>query len=114
MEGYSANVRCDATEGRYSSTLAFTVAGGKLSAFDWRSSVAPANHSCAVASPQQQSMSGGLRAASGRCSVTLRDIGDFVRVAAENCADHCGSQAYLEPVLVDRRGQCRLLRPETR
>ena len=114
MDGYSASVRCEAGEGRYSSTLAYTVAAGKLAAFDWRSNVAPANHRCAVTTPQQQAMSGGLRATAGRCSVTLRDVGDFVRVAAENCADHCGSQAYLEPVLVDRRGQCRLLRPESR
>lgn len=114
MEAYSASVRCEAAEGRYGSTLTYTFAAGKLAAFDWRSSVAPANHSCAVSGVQQQAMSGGLRVVAGGCSVTLRDVGDFVRVAAENCADHCGSQAYLEPVLVDRRGQCRLLRPESR
>ena len=44
--------------------------------------------------------------------MTLRDLGDFVRVAAEDCAAMCGSQGYLEPVLVDRRGNCQLLRPQ--
>jgi hypothetical protein len=37
-----------------------------------------------------------------------------VRVSAEHCAEFCGSQAYLEPVLVDRDGGCRLLRPQER
>ena len=54
------------------------------------------------------------RVASGRCKVTLRDLGEYVRVAAEDCAEHCGSQAYLEPVLVDRGGACQLLRPHPR
>jgi hypothetical protein len=44
--------------------------------------------------------------------VTLRDLGDFVRVVADGCAESCGSQGYLEPVLVDRRGHCSLLRPQ--
>jgi hypothetical protein len=26
----------------------------------------------------------------------------------------CGSQGYLEPVLIDRRGACQLLRPQSR
>jgi len=114
MESYSASVRCDAREGRYSSTLTYAVESGKLVSLDWRSTVAPGNHSCTVSGMQQQAMSGGLRAVTGRCNVTLRDLADFVRVSAEGCAEHCGSQAYLEPVLVDRRGTCHLLRPETR
>src|SRR5207302_2025339 len=56
--------------------------------------------------------SGELRGASGRCRVTLREVGEFVRVAAENCAAQCGSEAYLEPLIVDRRGHCQLLREE--
>mgnify|MGYP001573809595 CR=1 FL=1 len=40
--------------------------------------------------------------------------GGFVRVAAEGCAELRGSQGYLEPVLVDRRGNCQLLRPRAR
>ena len=44
----------------------------------------------------------------------LRDLGDYVRVLTEDCAEFCGSQGYLEPVLVDRRGGCQLLRPSAR
>ena len=50
----------------------------------------------------------------GNCRVTLRDLGDYVKAAAENCTEACGSQAYLEPLLIDRRGNCRLLRPEAK
>ena len=114
MDGYSASVRCDATEGRYGSSLSFVAQAGKLRSFEWRSKLSPSEHTCAVLSVQQQPLKGGLRATSGRCAVTLRDVGEFVRVAAESCSELCGSQAYLEPVLVDRRGNCRLLRPESR
>jgi hypothetical protein len=44
----------------------------------------------------------------------MRDLGEFVRVLAEDCAEFCGSEAYLEPVLVDKRGNCALLRPQAR
>jgi hypothetical protein len=59
-------------------------------------------------------LKGGLRFSDGRCNVTLRELGAYVRVSAENCTEQCGSQAYLEPLLVDRRGHCRLLRGEAR
>ena len=59
-------------------------------------------------------MAGGLRFVAGRCRVTLRDLGDYVRVSAEDCSAQCGSLAYLEPLLVDRRGHCQLLRPQAR
>jgi hypothetical protein len=36
----------------------------------------------------------------------------MVKVSAEGCSASCGSGAYFEPVLVDRRGSCSLLRPE--
>lgn len=114
MEGYSAQLRCESAAGRYSATLAYAVEQGKLKSLEWRSQVAPAGHSCALAELTQQAFSGGLRFAAGRCKVTLRDLGDYVRVAAEDCAEHCGSQAYLEPVLVDRSGACQLLRPQAR
>jgi len=55
-----------------------------------------------------------LHFTSGKCSVTLREIGDYVRLVADDCADHCGSQAYLEPLFIDRRGNCQLLRGESR
>ena len=115
MEGYSATVRCEASEGRYSSSLAYVVEAGKLKSFDWRSRVAPSEHACTITAAEQRPGKDALRVKSGRrCGITLRDLGDYVRVAAENCSEHCGSQAYLEPVLVDRRGNCRLLRPDTR
>jgi hypothetical protein len=114
MDGYSASVRCDAGDPRYSATLAYAVEAGKLKSFEWRSQVAPSGHVCNVANVEQQPVKGALTAVSGRCAVTLRDLGEYVKVAAEGCAAACGSQAFLEPMLVDRRGNCRLLRPEAR
>ena len=114
MSGYSANVRCEARDAGYSASLSYTVDGGTLKAFEWRASVGSSDHSCNVLTKQQRAFKGGLQFAAGRCSVTLRDLGEYVRVSAENCADACGSQAYFEPVLIDRRGACRLLRPESR
>jgi hypothetical protein len=114
MQAYSAEVRCELEEGRYASSLHFAVAAGKLQQLDWRSRISPGGHSCGVTQPVQQSFEGGLRFVAGRCRVTLRDLGEYVRVSAENCAEFCGSQAYFEPVLVDRRGGCQLLRPQSR
>ena len=114
MEGYSATLRCDAGAGRYASSLSYAVESGKLKSLEWRSKVAPGGQRCAVAAAEQRPFKGGLRFVSGRCSVTLRDLGEYVRASAENCSELCGSQAYLEPLLIDRRGNCRLLRPETR
>jgi hypothetical protein len=114
MRTYSADVRCELEEGRYASSLHYAVTAGKLQQLDWRSRVAPSGHSCGVMQPVQQPFEGGLRFAVGRCRVTLRDLGEYVRVSAENCAEFCGSQAYFEPVLVDRRGGCQLLRPQPR
>jgi hypothetical protein len=114
MDGYSALVRCDMSEGRYASTLAYAIESGKLKTLEWRSKVSPGDHSCNVAALEQRPHNGGLRFAAGGCSVTLRDLGDFVRVVAEGCAQMCGSQGYLEPVLIDRRGACQLLRPQSR
>jgi len=114
MDRYSARVRCAAAAGRYASTLAYAIDTGKVQSFEWRSSVAPTGHVCALASAEQQSMKGGLRLTSGRCTITLRDLGDSIGVSAESCVEQCGSQAYLEALLVDRRGNCRLLRPEPR
>jgi hypothetical protein len=114
LEGYSANVRCDAGDTAYSASLALSVEAGKLRALDWRSKVAPSGHVCTVTGAQQQPIKGGLRFTSGRCAVTLREIGDYVRLSAENCTEQCGSQAYLESLVIDRRGGCRVLRPESR
>jgi hypothetical protein len=114
MNGYSAGVRCETSEGRYSATLAYAIESGRLKNFEWRSKVSPGEHPCTVAGLEQRPFDGGLRFAAGRCTVSLRDLGEFVRVAAEGCAAMCGSQGYLEPVLVDRRGGCQLLRPQSR
>jgi hypothetical protein len=114
MAGYAEAVRCEMSEGRYASTLAYVIEGGRLKSFEWRSRVSPGEHPCNVAGLEQRPANGGLRFAAGRCSVSLRDLGDYVRVAAEGCAEMCGSQAYLEPVLVDRKGGCQLLRPRPR
>ena len=114
MDGYSAGVRCETSEGRYSATLAYAIESGKLKNIEWRSKVSPGEHPCNVSGLEQRPYNGGLRFAAGRCSVTLRELGEFVRVAAEGCAEQCGSQGYLEPVLVDRRGNCQLLRPQAR
>jgi len=114
MTGYSANVRCEPRDAGYATSLAYAVEAGQLKSFEWRSAVTSSGHTCTVARTAQRAFKGGLQFSTGRCNVTLRDLGDYVRVAAENCAEQCGSQAYLEPLLIDRRGTCRLLRPETR
>jgi len=116
MDAYAANVRCQARSGRYDSSLAFTIEGGKLrpGSFEWRSKVQPAGQACEVSGLEQQASSGGLRLASGPCTVTLRELGEYVKVAADHCEARCGSEAYLEPVLVDRHGDCRVLHPEPR
>jgi hypothetical protein len=116
MEGYNAAVRCEAGGGRYQSSLNFSVESGKLApgSFEWSSKVTPSGHACSLTALTQQPVKGGLRFVAGRCNVTLREIGDYVTVTADNCAERCGSEAYLEPLLVDRRGQCRMLHQEPR
>lgn len=119
MEGYSAAVRCEAGDSRYASTLSYAIDGGRLrpGSFEWRSKLAPSGHSCVLGGKEpfaQAAMNGGLRFSSGKCTVTLKEVGDHVRVIAEDCADSCGSQAYIEPLLVDRRGSCMLMHPAQR
>lgn len=116
MDAHTAAVRCAMSAGPYAATLGYTVENGRLKpgSLEWRSTVAPSGHGCTVGALEQQSMKGGLRFASGPCAVSLRVVGEFVKVEAENCSAACASQGYLEPVLVDRRGQCRLLRQEIR
>jgi hypothetical protein len=114
MTDYSATVRCEAGDGRYASSLAYGVEAGKLKSLEWRARVEPSGHSCNLAGAEQHPYKGGLLFVAGRCNVTLRDLGEYVRVSAENCTEQCGSQAYFEPLLVDKRGNCRLMRPESR
>jgi hypothetical protein len=109
MDNYSAKVRCEVKEGRYTSRLDLTVTNGKLGSFDWRV-VEPGGQVCSVAAPVQEPLHGGLRFVSGSCRITLRDLGDLVALSAQNCGALCGPEAYLEPLLFDRRGNCELLR----
>lgn len=109
MEDYSARVRCEAEEGRYKSRLDLAVESGRLKKLEWRSTE-PGGQSCNVVAAAQQSLPGGLRFVAGACRITLRDVGDFVALRAENCAAQCTGEAYIEPMLVDRRGNCELLR----
>ena len=73
--------------------------------------MAPGEQPSAGSGLEQRPHNGGLRFAAGACSVTLRSLGDVVRISAEDCSSTCGSQGYLEPLLIDRRGNCQLLRP---
>lgn len=114
MARYDASVRCRAEDGRYSSTLDLSADAGKVARLEWRSRLAPGEHSCQLSGLRQQPFEGGLLLAAGACTVTLREVGDLVKIAAQGCSEQCGSQAHLEPVLIDRRGNCRLLRPEAR
>jgi hypothetical protein len=109
MEDYSAAVRCEAKEGRYHARLNYRIAKGKLDGFEWRA-VEPGGQACTVAGLTQETMVGGLRFSERGCRVTLRDLGNFVVLSAEGCSAQCGPEAYLEPLLIDRRGHCELLR----
>jgi hypothetical protein len=105
MQAYGAAVRCQAGE----STLAYVAEQGRLTSFEWRSGA------CTLAGLQQQAAAGGgLRLAAGECAVTLREVGELVKVAAEGCQAQCGGQAAPEPLIVERRGSCRLLRAQAR
>ena len=116
MEGHSATVRCEVAADRYRAALAFALEGGQLKpgSFEWTSKLTPSGHGCALAGLEQRPFKGGLAFAAGRCTVTLRELGEYLRVTAEDCAAFCGSQGFLEPMLVDRRGGCLLLRPQAR
>ena len=109
MEGFSAKVRCEAKEGRYQSRLALAIDRGKLQSFEWRS-VEPDGQACTVVASEQQPLRGGLRFVARGCRLTLRDAGTFVALSAENCAAQCEGEAHLEPLLIDNRGNCELLR----
>lgn len=122
---YGAQLRCEPGDDRYSSVLAYTIEKGRLrpGSFEWRSRVMPGGHSCSIGPEdriEQRAAQGALQwivssaGHPGNCAVTLRDLGDYVRVAAADCGAYCGTQSYFEPVLVDKRGSCRLLRPQAR
>ena len=125
IDAYGAQLHCEPGDERYSSVLAYAIEKGRLrpGSFEWRSRVAPGGHSCSIGAEdriEQRTAQGALQwlvsspGHPGNCTVTLRDLGDYVRVAAGDCSAYCGTQSYFEPVLVDKRGGCRLLRPQTR
>ena len=109
MEGTSVNVRCDAKEGNYQSRLVLAIEQGKLKNLEWRT-VEPGGQACTVAAQAQEPLRGGLRFLAGGCRLTLRDAGEFLALSAENCAALCGAEAYLDPLLIDSRGRCEVLR----
>lgn len=116
------SVQCEASDGGYSTNLAFVLEKGRVrpGSLSWTARHGQSGHVCVLGGTrlEQRSDRGALRlrigAEADRCAIVLRDLGDILRVAAEGCAAQCGSQAYLEPVLVDRRGSCQLLRPVAR
>ena len=114
MERYGLHVRCATRAPRYESSLILSVEAGKLKNLEWRSRLAPSGHGCNVAATGQEPLRGGLRFSAGECRVTARDLGEFIVLAAADCASLCGSEAYLEPLLIDGRGHCQLLRQEAR
>ncbi|HYX63266.1 MAG TPA: hypothetical protein VE935_03490 [Burkholderiales bacterium] len=114
LAGYSGTARCNARDGAYASQLAFAVEAGAVRSFEWSAQVDAGGQSCRLANLVQQPMQGGLQLASGGCRVTLRDLGESLRVAAENCAAQCAIPGGLQAVLVDRRGNCELFRPQAR
>ncbi|HLS84970.1 MAG TPA: hypothetical protein VK043_01630 [Burkholderiales bacterium] len=116
MKEYTATVSCTAGASNYASSLAYSIEAGKLAGdLEWASRTANDGHICKVVASTEAPMEGGLRFVDGECAVTLRRVGEeSIRVAAENCTSRCGSGAYLEPLLVDERGRCRLLRPAPR
>jgi hypothetical protein len=109
MDGTSVNVQCEAKEGNYQSRLALAIEQGKLKTLDWRT-VEPGGQTCSVNAPAQQPLRGGLRFVAGGCRLTLRDAGEFLALSAENCAALCGAEATLDPLLIDSRGRCEVLR----
>lgn len=114
LDAYSGTVRCELREGGYAASLSYAVEAGKVQSFEWRSRLQSGGQACSLAGPAQQPMKGGLRLAAGQCQVTMRDLGESLRVAAENCSEQCAAPAALAPVLVDRRGNCELFRPQAR
>jgi hypothetical protein len=108
LEGYSANVHCELRD----ASLDYSVAGGRVRSFDWRAR--SGDKSCRASGLAQQPMKGGIRLAAGGCRITLRDLGEGVRVSAEGCSAQCAEPALLEPLLVDRRGNCEAFRPQAR
>jgi len=125
MADYSAAVQCGASEGKTSTALAFVIKMGRLrpGSLSWTSRDAASGDVCVLggAGVRQVAHESGLRfkidasVAGGRdCTISVHDLGETVRVSSKGCSAVCGARARLEPILVDRAGRCRLLRPVTR
>jgi hypothetical protein len=114
LANYSASVRCEASDSHYASTLNLEVQTGRLRELEWRSKALPSGEGCSVANLAQQPFKGGLRFAAGGCSVTLRQVGEYVLLRAENCTEQCAPQAELEPVVIGPRGHCEPLPNDSR
>lgn len=123
MSAHAAAVSCESGDTGYGAQLEYAIEAGKLKpgSFTWRTRQEPSGHTCLIGPQgvQQVAMEGGLRfvvGGAGRspCAITLRDTGDGVRVAADNCGAYCGSSAYFESMLVDSRSRCQVMRPQSR
>ena len=117
MEDFSAQMRCEHGDERYEASFALAIEGGRVrpGSLQWRSRIAPTGHGCTLGALEQRPFRGGIRLAAGRCAVTLRDLGDYVKVDAEHCQDSCASGGYLEPILVEKSGErCQPLRGQPR
>ncbi len=112
LEAYSGVVHCQLQDGAERTSLDYEVSGGRVQSFEWRS--ASGEKACAVRGLEQQPLKGGILLASPGCRVTLRDLGESLRVSAEGCSERCEAPAQLETLLVDRRGNCQPFRPQAR
>lgn len=110
LDAYSAKVRCEASAPGSRAALDYVVQAGKVQSFQWVAHAGAA--SCRVKDLAQQPVPGGIRLVAGGCRITLRDLGESLRIAAEGCSEQCQAPAQLEPLLVDRRGRCELFRPQ--
>ena len=96
-------------------SLGYAVEAGRLKSFEWRSKLAPSGHTLHPRQPGAAAVRRRPAFAPARCTrhaARARRVRDGRGGKLRRRL--CGSQAYLEPLLVDRRGHCRLLRPEAR
>lgn len=128
MADYSAAVQCAAGEGAYSTALAFVIKQGRLrpGSLSWTSRDATSGDVCVLGGTavRQLASEAGLRFGIGApgkgteggrdCTISVRHLGEALRVSPQGCGAHCGNQARIEPILIDDAEHCRLLRPVTR
>lgn len=112
LEGYSATVHCALRDASGETSLDYAISGGRVQSFAWRTR--GSGKACNAAALAQQPMQGGIRLADAACRVMLRDLGESLLVHAEGCSERCEAPARLEPLLVDRRGNCEPFRPQVR